>query len=72
MKFGVRKEAQKWKWYRVVNTDFSGKFTLQPFQNRRNGGIWAEKGEIVPPVLINAPRDKFQKGILFWGAMQGS
>jgi transposase len=69
MKFGVNKKAQKWKWNRIVNTDFSGKFTFLPFQNKRNDGIWAEEGEVVPPVLINAPTDKFQKGIIFWGGI---
>ncbi|CAF4657986.1 unnamed protein product [Rotaria sp. Silwood2] len=67
MKFGVEKKAHKWKWNWVVNTDFSGKFTLLPFQNKRNDGIWAEEGEVVPSVLINGPTDKFRKGILFWG-----
>ncbi|CAF4663029.1 unnamed protein product [Rotaria sp. Silwood2] len=69
MKFGVEKKAHKWKWNRLVNTDFSGKFTLLPFQNKRNDDIWAEEGEVVPPVLINAPTDKFKKGIIFWGGI---
>ena len=65
IKFGVKKNTKKWKWNRVVNTDFSGKFTLQPFQNRRNDGIWAEENEPIPPLLINAPTDKFEKGVIF-------
>jgi hypothetical protein len=56
------------KWI-IVNTDFSGKFTLQPFQNKRNDGIWAEEREAIPPSLIHATTDKFQKGIIFWGAI---
>jgi hypothetical protein len=69
LKFGVKRNAKKWEWDRVVNTDFSGKFTLQPFQNKRNDGIWAEEREAIPPSLIHAPTDKFQKGIIFWGAI---
>jgi transposase len=68
-KFGVRRSTKDWKWDRIVNTDFSGKFTLQPFRNVRNDGIWAEDNEVIPPSLIHAPREKFQKGIIFWGAI---
>ena len=68
-RFGIRKQAKKWKWDRVVSTDFSGKFTLQPFQNRRNNGIWAEEGEELPLSVIHAPTDKFQKCIIFCGAI---
>ena len=46
--YGTNKQGKKWEWDRIVNTDFSGKFTLEPFQNKRNGGIWAEKGEEKP------------------------
>jgi hypothetical protein len=61
-----RERAKKWKWDRVISTDFSGKFTLQPFHNRRNDGIWAEEGEEMRPLyLIHAPTNKFQKGIIF-------
>lgn len=69
MKFGVDKKVRKWKWNRIVNTDFSGKFTLLPSQNKRNDGIWAEEDEVVPSVLINALTDKFRKGIIFWGGI---
>ncbi len=48
-------------FFSVVNTDFSGVFTLQPFQNKRNDGIWAEENEAIPSSLINAPTDKFKK-----------
>ena len=50
-----------------MNTEFSSKFTLLPFQNNRNDGIWTEEGEVVPPILINASTDKFKKGAIFWG-----
>ncbi len=45
------------------------RFTLQPFENKRNDGIWAEVDETIPLSLINAPTEKFQKGIIFWGAI---
>ncbi|CAF3088835.1 unnamed protein product [Rotaria sp. Silwood2] len=69
MQFGIWKSAKNWKWNRVVNTDFSGKFTLHPFQNKRNDGIWTEEGEVIPLSLTNAPTDRFQKRIIFWGAI---
>jgi hypothetical protein len=60
---------KKWKWDRIVNTDFSGKYTLLPFQNKRNDGIWAARDEPISPSLINVPSDKFEKGVIFWGAI---
>ncbi|CAF4288481.1 unnamed protein product, partial [Rotaria sordida] len=71
-KFGVSRNAKNWTWDRVVNTDFSGVFILQPFQNKRNDGIWAEENEAIPSSLINAPTDKFKKGIIFWGAISSN
>ncbi|CAF4632243.1 unnamed protein product, partial [Rotaria sp. Silwood2] len=58
-----------WEWDRVVNTDFSGKFTLEAFRNKKNDGIWAGGWEIILPPLLNAPTDKFKKGIVFLGAI---
>ncbi|CAF4540605.1 unnamed protein product, partial [Rotaria sp. Silwood2] len=49
--------------------DFSGKFTLESFRNKKNDGIWAGEWEIIPPPLLNASTDKFKKGIIFWGAI---
>ncbi|CAF1189010.1 unnamed protein product [Rotaria sordida] len=69
MKYGVKKNAKKWKWSRIINTDFSRKFTLDPFRNKRNDDIWAEENEPVPLSLINASTHKFEKEILFWGAI---
>jgi hypothetical protein len=69
-KYGTKSNNLNYKWNRVVNTDFSGKFTLAPFQNKRNDGIWAKEDEKeISASLINAPSDKFQKGIIFWGAI---
>ena len=67
MKFAVDTTENKWKWNRIVNRDFSDKFNLLLFQNKRNDGTLAEEGEVPPPVLINVPTDKCQKGIIFQG-----
>ncbi|CAF3139983.1 unnamed protein product [Rotaria sp. Silwood2] len=68
-KFGTKKSGKYWEWDRVVNTDFSGKFTLESFRKKKNHGICAEEWEIIPPPLLNASTDKFKKGIIFWGAI---
>ena len=52
--------------------DSTGKFTLQPFQNNRNDGIWAEDSEAILPFLIHAPTNKFQKGIIFWSVISSN
>ena len=72
MQFGVKGNANDWKWDRVVNRNFSRKFTLQPFPNKRNDGIWAEDSEAIPPSLKHTPTDKFQKGIVFWGTISSN
>ena len=68
-KFGIRKNSNKWKWNLIVNCDFSGLFPLQGFQNKRNDGVWIEKGEEVEGDLLNAQADKFPNGLIFWGAI---
>ncbi|CAF4568840.1 unnamed protein product [Rotaria sp. Silwood2] len=68
-KFGVRKNCNKRKWNRVINCDFSRLFTLQSFHNKKNNAVCAAEGEEFEPDLIHAETDKFQKGILFWGAI---
>jgi hypothetical protein len=68
-KFGTDKKSKKWKWNSVVNTDFSGIFTLQAFNNSRNDGIWAEGKEEIPYSLSTRPSEKYKKGIMFWGAI---
>ncbi|CAF3709104.1 unnamed protein product [Rotaria sp. Silwood1] len=68
-KFGITKKSKKWKWNRVVNCDFSGVFPLQGFQNKKNDGVWVEKYEEIEADLLNAETNKFQQGIIFWGAI---
>lgn len=67
-KFGTRKD-RKWRWNSVINTDFSGIFTLAGFQNRRNTWIYAEKKKQIKAKLKAAPKQKFAKGLVFWGAI---
>jgi hypothetical protein len=52
-----------------VNCDFSGLFPLQGFQNKRNDGVWVKEGEEIEADLLNAQTDKFQRGVVFWGAI---
>lgn len=46
-----------------------GLFPLQGFQNKKNDEVWAEEGEEIKADLINAQVDKFQKDVIFWGAI---
>ena len=65
LKFGSIKN-HKWKWDKVINTDFSGIFTFQAFQNRKNDVIYAENVDEIPAELREAPKDKYPKGAMFW------
>ena len=67
-KFGTRKD-RKWKWNCVINTDFSGIFTLKPFHNKKNDVIYAKNKAEIPANLRTAPKQKFAKGVVFWGAI---
>ena len=56
-KFGTRKD-RNWKWNFVINTDFSGIFTLKPFYNKKNDVIHAESAQDIPTHLRAAPKQK--------------
>lgn len=66
--FGYKK-GRTWLWNKLINTDFSGIFTFQPFQNSKNDVIYARSRKEIPPALLAAPKDKYPKGIMFWGAI---
>jgi hypothetical protein len=68
-KFGVKKYKSNWKWNKIVNTDFSGIFTLSNFQNSKNDVIYAENADEINGELREAPREKYPKGVMFWGAI---
>ena len=40
-KFGVKSANQNWRWYKIVNTDFSGIYTLKCLQNSKSDVIYA-------------------------------
>jgi hypothetical protein len=63
------KNSKSWKWKKVINTDFSGIFTLDGSSNSKNDVIYATNGEEIPGSLREAPRDKYKKGIMFWGCI---
>ncbi|CAF4545610.1 unnamed protein product, partial [Rotaria sp. Silwood2] len=67
--FGITKRSRNWRWNLIINTDFSGKFTLAAFSNPHNEGIWAKSAEEIPPEILNRPKDKFASGIIFWGGI---
>lgn len=68
-KFGTRKNGQKWQWDKVVNTDFSGIFTIEGFRNSKNDVIYAEHSSEIPADLRGASVVKFPSGVMFWGAI---
>ncbi|CAF5043832.1 unnamed protein product, partial [Rotaria sp. Silwood1] len=56
-------------WAYVLNTDFSGTFTLNPQSNRRNEGIYTESKSDIPYELKTKPKEKFQKSVMLWGSI---
>ncbi|CAF1340721.1 unnamed protein product [Rotaria sp. Silwood1] len=68
-KFGVSKRSKKWRWHEVINTDFSGKFTLESLSNPHNAGGWARNAAEIPLTIRNRPRNKFAIGVVFWGGI---
>ncbi|CAF5054042.1 unnamed protein product, partial [Rotaria sp. Silwood1] len=50
----------------IINTEFSGKFTLESLSNPYNEGIWAKSAEEIPSAIRNRPKNKFPSGIVFW------
>lgn len=64
-KLGVRKNSKKYKWNRVVNSDFSGLFALQGFHNQRNNGVWGDEGEPIETNVIHRRTEKFPRETIF-------
>ena len=67
-KFGYKCD-RTWKWNKVINSDFSGTFTNDAFQNKQNDVVYAKNAQQIPADLRTAPKDKFPKGVMFWGAI---
>ena len=64
-----KRRGTNWKWDKIINTDFSGIFTLEPFQNSKNDVVYAHSIDEIPAELREAPKEKYPKGIMFWGAI---
>ncbi|CAF5146525.1 unnamed protein product, partial [Rotaria sp. Silwood1] len=67
--FGVTKRSSKWIWDKIINMDFSGKFTLESHSNPHNEGIWATRFEEILSTSRERPTRKFASGIVFWGGI---
>ncbi|CAF4655107.1 unnamed protein product [Rotaria sp. Silwood2] len=68
-KFGARKARSKWQWNRIINTDFSGIFTIEGYYNSKNDVVYAENSSEISPDLRNASISKYLVGVMFWGAI---
>ncbi|CAF1580441.1 unnamed protein product [Rotaria sp. Silwood1] len=66
-KYGFKKGNKLYDWMYVLNTDFSGTFTLNPQSNRHNEGIYAESKSDISYELKTKPKEKFQKSVMLWG-----
>ncbi|CAF2409311.1 unnamed protein product [Rotaria sp. Silwood2] len=56
--FGYENPSERWSPVQSVG-----------FHNKRNDGVWAEEGEEIEAGLIDVQTDKFQRGVIFWGAI---
>ncbi|CAF1320990.1 unnamed protein product [Rotaria sp. Silwood1] len=70
--FGATKRSKTWRWDKVVNTDFSGKFILDSSSNPHNDGVWAKAAEEIPPAIYYRSKSKFASGLIFWGGISMS
>lgn len=68
-KYGYKKGNKLYKWIHVLNTDFSGTFTLSPQSNQHNEGVYAELISDIPYHLKTKSNEKFQKSVILWGAI---
>ncbi|CAF1650194.1 unnamed protein product, partial [Didymodactylos carnosus] len=68
-KVSARKTNSKWEWSRIINTDFSGIFTIEGFYNSKNDVVYAEDSSEISADLRAASRSKYPAGIMFWGGI---
>ncbi|CAF3710301.1 unnamed protein product [Rotaria sp. Silwood1] len=59
----------KWRWIKIVNTNFSGIFTIEDFQNSKNDVAYAEDASEIPADLREAPKVKYPSDVMFWGTI---
>ncbi|CAF1084756.1 unnamed protein product [Rotaria sordida] len=62
----LKKGGKLYKWNNVLNTDFSGTFTLTPHYNQHNEGVYAKSSDDILYNLKAKPKEKFQKSVMLW------
>ncbi|CAF1078752.1 unnamed protein product [Rotaria sordida] len=60
------KGGKLYKWNNILNTDFSGTFTLTPHYNQHNESIYAKSSDDIPYNLKVKSKEKFQKSVMLW------
>ncbi|CAF1486738.1 unnamed protein product, partial [Rotaria sordida] len=68
-KYGVNRNAKRFQWRKVLNTDFSGSIRLIRPNNNRNDGIWAATADEIDSDNRNAGVQKFSAGVILWGGI---
>lgn len=68
-KYGFKKDSKNYKWICVLNTDFSGMFTLTAQYNQHNEGVYAESISDIPYELKTKSKEKFPRGVMLWGGI---
>ncbi|CAF3836251.1 unnamed protein product [Rotaria sordida] len=63
------KGGKLYKWNNILNTDFSGTFTLTPHYNQHNEGVYAKSSDDILYNLKVKPKEKFQKSVMLWGGI---
>ncbi|CAF2423375.1 unnamed protein product [Rotaria sp. Silwood2] len=53
-------------WDQIINTDFSGKFTLESYSNSHSESIWATDADEISPAYRNRSKNKFASSVIFW------
>ena len=68
-KYGVRPDSSNFKWKKVINSDFSGKFSLKPVYNSKNSVVWGARNQEIPPQIKEFGVDKYKWGCIIFGAL---
>ncbi|CAF1104925.1 unnamed protein product [Rotaria sordida] len=70
-KYGLNRNAKRFQWRKVLNTDFSGSIRLIRPNNNKNDGIWAATADEIDSDNRNAGVQKFSAGVILWGGISG-
>ncbi|CAF3890786.1 unnamed protein product [Rotaria sp. Silwood1] len=68
-KFGARKNSHKWKWDKIVTTDFSGISTIEGIHNSKNDVFYGEDSSELSADLKEAPIVKYRSDVMFSSAI---